>query len=58
MKDDRQPKRKPKSDKKRDFNQYDEESLRKFKTTKDFKRKKQSLQEEDSWEDDWTDYLK
>jgi hypothetical protein len=34
----------------------DDESVRQQKTTKDFKRKKQSLQDEESWED-WSEYL-
>lgn len=59
MKEDKQSKKPNKVSKSKDFHQYDEESFRKHKTTKDFKRKKQSLREEDdSWEDDLSDYLK
>lgn len=36
--------------------QNDDESLRQRKTTKDFKRKKQSILEEESWED-WEEQL-
>jgi hypothetical protein len=32
----------------------DEESVRQRKTSKDFKRKKQSIQEDESWED-WSE---
>ena len=58
MKEDKQPKKVSKAPKNKDFNQYDEESFRKHKTTKDFKRKKQSLREQDdSWEDDLSEYI-
>lgn len=49
MKEDRYKKNKNKP---RSSDRYeDEESVRQKKTSKDFKRKKQSIQEDESWED-------
>lgn len=50
MKEDRYKKNKTKP---RSSDRYDDddESLRQRKTSKDFKRKKQSIQEDESWED-------
>lgn len=50
-------KKQPKSKDKKQFLPQDDESFREHKTTKDFKRKKQSLQDDDSWED-WQEYYK
>ncbi len=59
MEEDKPQKKPNKVSKNKDYRQYDEESFRKHKITKDFKRKKQSLlEEDDSWEDDLSDYLK
>ena len=59
MKEDRQNKKQNKHSKNNDYRQYDDELFRKQKTTKDFKRKKQSLlEDDDSWEDDLPDYYK
>ncbi len=59
MKEDRQHKKQNKNSKNNDYRQYDDELFRKQKTTKDFKRKKQSLlEDDDSWEDDLSDFYK
>jgi hypothetical protein len=54
MKDDNQKKFSKNRPKSRDRFE-DEESIRQRKTSKDFKRKKQSIQEDESWED-WSDF--
>lgn len=58
MKENNQTNKKDKYKKNKDIYRFDEESFRKHQTTKNFKRKKQSLQEEDSWEEDWSNYFK
>lgn len=50
-------KKEPKNKNKKIVHNQDDESLRYHKTTKNFKRKKQSLEDEESWED-WQEYYK